>query len=99
MKKICKGKKQLNIREFFKEFMKFFPIREIFTNFLLQEKLFAEEAKNTLKKKRTSRRSHKIGFANKSEALIEFRKDVEHVEEAKDFQSLDFAQKIDSRWI
>jgi hypothetical protein len=62
----------------FKEFVKFFPIRERFTNFLLQEKLFAEAAKNMLKKQRTSRRSRKIGPANRSEALIEFRKDEEH---------------------
>jgi hypothetical protein len=44
-KKSCKRQKQLKIREFFKEFVKFFPIRERFTNFLLQEKLFAEAAK------------------------------------------------------
>ena len=49
MKKSCRGQKQLKILDFFKEFVKFFPIRERFTNFLLQEKLFAEQTKNTLK--------------------------------------------------
>jgi hypothetical protein len=56
-KQSCRGKKQLKIHEFFKEFVKFFPIRERFTNFLLQEKVFAEAAKDTLKKQRTKQRS------------------------------------------
>jgi hypothetical protein len=81
----CRGKKQLKIREFFKEFMKFFPVRERFTNFLLQEKLFAEAAKNTPKKQRTSRRSHKIIPGNRSEPSIEFRKDEDHAEKERDF--------------
>jgi hypothetical protein len=74
--------------ERFKEFVKVFQIRERFTNFLLQEKLFAEAAKNTLKEQRTSRRSRKIGPANRSEALIEFRKDEEHAEKEKDFSAV-----------
>jgi hypothetical protein len=84
--------------ERFKEFVKFFQIRERFTNFLLQEKLFARTAKNTLKSK-GSRRSRKIGPANRSEALIEFRKDEESAEKAKDFQPSDLAQRTDSRRI
>jgi hypothetical protein len=98
-KKSCRGKKQLKIREFFKEFMKFFPIRERFTNFLLQEKLFAEAAKNTTKKQRTSRRSHKIIPGNISEPSIEFRKDEERTEKEKYFQPSDLAQRTDSRRI
>ena len=45
MKDNYRRQKQLKIREFFKEFMKFFPIRERFANFLLQEKVFAKSAK------------------------------------------------------
>jgi hypothetical protein len=85
--------------ETLKEFVKFFQIRERFTNFLPQEKLFAEAAKNTLKEQRTDRRSRKIGPANRSEALIEFRKDEESAEKEKDFQPSDFAQRTDSRRI
>ena len=85
MKKSCRGKKKLRICEFFKEFVKFFPIRERFTNFLLQEKLFAEAAKNTPKKERTSRRSRKIIPGNRSEPSMEFRKDEDHAEKERDF--------------
>jgi hypothetical protein len=65
--------------------MKFFPVRERFTNFLLQEKLFAEAAKNTQKKQRTSRHSRKIIPGNRSEPSIEFRKDEDHAEKERDF--------------
>jgi hypothetical protein len=71
--------------ETFKEFVKFFQIRERFTNFLPQEKLFEEAAKNTLKEQRTDRRSCKIDPANRFEAFIEFIKDEESAEKAKDF--------------
>ena len=99
MKKSCRGKKQLKIHEFFKEFMKFFPIRERFTNSLLHEKLFAEAAKNMPKKQRTNRRSRKIIPINRSEPSIKFIKDEEHAEKAKDFQLSDLAQRTDTRWI
>jgi hypothetical protein len=52
-----------------------------------------------LKQPRTSRRSRKIGPANRSEALIEFRKDEERAEKEKDFQPSDLAQRTDSRRI
>jgi len=65
--------------------MKFFPIRERFMNFLLQEKIFSEVAKSTLKKQWTSSRRCKISPANRSEALIEFRKDEESIEKTKEF--------------
>jgi hypothetical protein len=68
VKDCCRRQKHLKIREnsfkfserllqraeTFKEFVKFFQIHERFTNFLLQEKLFAEAAKNTLKEQRTT---------------------------------------------
>ena len=75
--------------ETFKEFMKFLQIRERFTNFLPREKLFVEATKNMLKEQRTSRCSHKIGPTNRSEALIELRKDEECAEKAKYFQLSD----------
>ena len=65
--------------------MKFFPVRERFTNFLLQEKLFVEAAKNTPNKQRTSRRSRKIIPGNRSEPSMEFRKDKDHAEKERDF--------------
>jgi hypothetical protein len=70
--------------ERFKEFVKVFQIHERFTNFLLQEKLFARTTKNMLKKQK-NRHSRKIGSANRSEALIEFRKDEESIEKEKEF--------------
>jgi hypothetical protein len=72
-----------------KESVKVFQIHERFTNFLLREKLFARIAKNTLKQQRKSKRSRKIGPTNRSEALIEFRKDEEHAEKEKYFQPSD----------
>jgi hypothetical protein len=83
--------------ETFKEFMKFFQIHERFTNFLPQEKLFAEATKNMLKEQRTSRRSRKIGPTNRSEALIELRKDEERAEKEKDFQPSDLGARINIR--
>jgi hypothetical protein len=76
--------------ETLKEFVKLFQIRERFMNFLPQEKLFAKAAKNMLKEQRTDRRNRKIGPANRSEALIEFRKDEESAEKAKYFQPSNF---------
>jgi hypothetical protein len=68
-------------------------------NFLLQDKLFARIEKNTLKQPRTNRCSRKIGPTDKSEALIESRKDEERAEKEKDFQSSDLAQRTDSHCI
>ena len=113
MKDCCRRQKHLKISvkffqiserllqraETFKEFVKFFQIRERFTNFLPQEKLFAEAAKNTPKKKTTSRRSRKIIPGNRFDPSIKFIKDEEHAEKAKDFQLSDLAQRTDSRRI
>jgi hypothetical protein len=52
-----------------------------------------------LKEKRTDRHGHKIGPANRSEVLIEFRKDEESAEKEKEFQPSDFVQKTDNRRI
>jgi len=60
--------------------MKFFQIHERFTNFLPKEKLFGEAAKNMLKEQRKDKHSCNIGPANRSESLIEFRKDEESAE-------------------
>ena len=51
------------------------------------------------KQQRTSRHRCKIGFANISKVLIEFRKDEECAEKAKDFQPSDLALKTDNHHI
>ena len=82
-----------------KELMKFFQIFERFTNFSSTEENSCKGSKECVLGSKNNHHSHKIFPTNKSKAEIQFRRDKESTEKAKEFQPLDLAQRIDSRWI
>jgi hypothetical protein len=109
VKDSCRKKKRLkhfgnrsnlsNVAAENKELMKFFQIFERFTNFSSAEENPCKGSKERISGSKNNRRGHKICLANRSEAEIEFRRDEESAEKAKEFQPLDLAQRTDIRWI
>jgi hypothetical protein len=82
-----------------KELVKFFQIFERFTNFSSAEENPCKGSKDRISGSKNNRRGRKICPANRSEAEIQFRRDEESAEKAKEFQPLDLVQRTDSRWI
>ena len=76
----------------FKDLIKSLQIGERSVNLCKSCKEHVEGAKN-------SHRSYKIRPANRTEVEIQFRRDEESAEKAKEFQPLDLAQRIGSCWI
>jgi hypothetical protein len=83
----------------FKELVKFFQIFERITNFSSAGENSFKHSKDRVRGAKNSRRSSKIRPPKRSEAEIQFRRDEESAEKAKEFQPLDLAQRTDSRWI
>jgi hypothetical protein len=82
-----------------KELVKFFQIFERFTNLSSAEENPCKGSKECVSGSKNNRRGRKICPTNRSEAEIQFRRDEESAEKAKEFQPLDLAQRTDNRWI
>jgi hypothetical protein len=82
-----------------KELVKFFQIFERFTNFSSAGENSCKGSKERVSGSKNNRRGRKICPTSRSEAEIQFRRDEESTEKAKEFQPLDLAQRPDSRWI
>jgi hypothetical protein len=109
MKDSCRKKKRLKhfrnrsnlskIATENKELVKFFQIFERFTNFSSAEENPCKGSEKHVSCSKNNRRGHKICPANRSEAKIQFRRDEESTEKAKEFQPLDLAQRTENHWI